>query len=85
MTEFWPWVPILSAAFLFLVYWRLLAYLRYFQQEGYDHLRFLRWVNVRPLTDPAFWLAIASAFLMSDHVSSSGDSNRTCSIAASAR
>ena len=63
MTEFWPWVPVLSAAFLFLAYWRLLAYLRYFQQEGYDHLRFLRWVNVRSLTDPAFWLSIASAFL----------------------
>ena len=63
MTEFWPWVPVLSAAFLFLASWRLLAYLRYFQQEGYDHLRFLRWVNVRSLTDPAFWLAIASAFL----------------------
>ncbi|MEQ1909794.1 MAG: UDP-N-acetylmuramoyl-tripeptide--D-alanyl-D-alanine ligase [Vicinamibacterales bacterium] len=63
MTEFWPWVPVLSAAFLFLACWRLLAYLRYFQQEGYDHLRFLRWVSVRSLTDPAFWLAIASAFL----------------------
>lgn len=63
MTDFWPWVPILSATFLFLACWRLLAYLRYFQQEGYDHLRFMRWVNVRSLTDPAFWLAIASGFL----------------------
>ena len=63
MTDFWPWVPVLSTAFLFLAWWRLLAYLRYFQQEGYEHLRFLRWVNVRSLTDPAFWLAIASAFL----------------------
>lgn len=63
MTEFWPWVPILSGAFLFLAWWRLLAYLRYFQQEGYEHLRFLRWANVRSLTDPAFWLSVASGFL----------------------
>ena len=63
MTEFWPWVPILSGAFLFLAWWRLLAYLRYFQQEGYEHVRFLRWTNVRSLTDPAFWLSVASGFL----------------------
>jgi UDP-N-acetylmuramoyl-tripeptide--D-alanyl-D-alanine ligase len=63
MTEFWPWVPILSAAYAYLAWRRLLAYLRYFQQEGYEHLRFLRWTSVRPLTDPAFWLSIASAFL----------------------
>ena len=63
MTEFWPWVPILSAAFAYLAWQRLLAYLRYFQQEGYAALRFLRWTNVRSLTDPAFWVAIASAFL----------------------
>ena len=46
----------------YLVWRRLLAYLRYFQQEGYEHLRFLRWINVRSLTDPAFWLAIVCAF-----------------------
>jgi UDP-N-acetylmuramoyl-tripeptide--D-alanyl-D-alanine ligase len=63
MTEFWPWVPILTAAFAYLAWLRVLAYLRYFQQEGYEHLRFLRWVGVRSLTDPAFWLAIASGFL----------------------
>src|SRR6476660_7446090 len=63
MTEFWPWVPILTAAFTWLTWKRLLAYLRYFQQEGYEHLRFLKWVGVRSLTDPAFWVAIVSAFL----------------------
>src|SRR4051812_27581465 len=63
MTEFWPWVPIVSAACIYLAWHRLLGYLRYFQQEGYEHLRFLRWTNVRSLTDPAFWLSIASAFL----------------------
>ncbi len=63
MTEFWPWVPVLTAAFTYLTWRRLLAYLRYFQQEGYEHLRFLRWTGVRPLTDPAFWVSIASAFL----------------------
>ncbi len=63
MTDFWPWVPVLTAAFTYLTWRRLLAYLRYFQQEGYEHVRFLRWTGVRPLTDPAFWVSIASAFL----------------------
>lgn len=63
MTEFWPWIPVLTAAFIYLAWQRLLAYLRYFQQEGYESLRFLKWTNVRSLTDPAFWVAIASAFL----------------------
>ena len=63
MAEFWPWLPILSVAFAYLAWHRLLAYLRYFQQEGYESLRFLRWTNVRSLTDPAFWVAIASSFL----------------------
>ena len=59
MTEFWPWVPILTVAFTYLTWRRLLAYLRYFQQEGYEAVRFLRWTGVRPLTDPAFWRAAA--------------------------
>ena len=63
MSEFWPWMPIVTAAQAFLTWRRVLGYLRYFQQEGYEHLRFLRWVNVRSLTDPAFWLAIVAAFL----------------------
>jgi UDP-N-acetylmuramoyl-tripeptide--D-alanyl-D-alanine ligase len=63
MSEFWPWLPIVTAAQAFLTWRRVLGYLRYFQQEGYEHLRFLRWVNVRSLTDPAFWLAIVTAFL----------------------
>jgi UDP-N-acetylmuramoyl-tripeptide--D-alanyl-D-alanine ligase len=63
MNEFWPWVPILTAAFTYVAWRRLLAYLRYFQQEGYEHVRFLRWANVRSLTDPAFWVAVVSAFL----------------------
>jgi UDP-N-acetylmuramoyl-tripeptide--D-alanyl-D-alanine ligase len=63
MTEFWPWVPVLTGTFTYLAWRRLLAYLRYFQQEGYEHVRFLRWANVRSLTDPAFWVSTASAFL----------------------
>jgi UDP-N-acetylmuramoyl-tripeptide--D-alanyl-D-alanine ligase len=63
MSDFWPWMPIVAAAQAFLTWRRVLAYLRYFQQEGYEHRRFLRWVNVRSLTDPAFWLSIVSAFL----------------------
>ena len=60
MRSFWPWVPVLAAAHTYLIWRRQLAYLRYFQQEGYEHRRFLRWANVRPLTDPAFWLALGS-------------------------
>jgi UDP-N-acetylmuramoyl-tripeptide--D-alanyl-D-alanine ligase len=63
MPSFWPWLPVVAFAQTFLAWRRLLAYLRYFQQEGYEHLRFLRWSNVRSLTDPAFWLAIACGFL----------------------
>ena len=37
---------------------RALAYLRYFQQEGYDPRRFLRWSRLRPLTDPGLWLSV---------------------------
>jgi UDP-N-acetylmuramoyl-tripeptide--D-alanyl-D-alanine ligase len=64
MRNFWPWVPAIAAAHTFLVWRRELAYLRYFQQEGYEHLRFLRWANIRSLTDPAFWLALVCAFLV---------------------
>lgn len=63
MTDFWPWVPVLTAAFAYLAWHRLLAYLRYFQQEGYDARRFLAWSNVRSLTDPAFWVSVAAGFL----------------------
>jgi UDP-N-acetylmuramoyl-tripeptide--D-alanyl-D-alanine ligase len=48
---------ILAAAQAYLTWRRLLAYLRYFQQEGYEHARFLRWMGGRRLTDPAMWLA----------------------------
>ena len=58
MSDFWPWMPIVAAAQTFLTWRRVLGYLRYFQQEGYEQLRFLRWVSVRSLTDPAFWLSI---------------------------
>jgi UDP-N-acetylmuramoyl-tripeptide--D-alanyl-D-alanine ligase len=63
MRNFWPWFPVILSAQTFLVWRRMLAYLRYFQQEGYEHLRFLRWANVRSLTDPAFWLSLVCAFL----------------------
>ena len=62
MSDFWPWLPIIAAAQIYLTWRRVLAYLRYFQQEGYEHLRFLKWVNVRSLTDPAFWLSIVAAY-----------------------
>lgn len=53
----WVAVAILAAAHAYLAAHRLLAYLRYFQQEGYETIRFAKWANVRSLTDPAFWLA----------------------------
>jgi UDP-N-acetylmuramoyl-tripeptide--D-alanyl-D-alanine ligase len=63
MADFWPWLPVIAAAHGYLVWRRSLAYLRYFQQEGYDAIRFLRWANVRSLTDPAFWVAVSSAWV----------------------
>ncbi len=63
MSSFWPWIPLLAVAQAYLTWRRTLAYLRYFQQEGYEHLRFLRWANVRSLTDPAFWVSIAASTL----------------------
>ena len=54
---------LLAAAYWYLVWHRLLAYLRYFQQEGYEHLRFLRWVHLRSLTDPALWLALVAGLI----------------------
>jgi hypothetical protein len=57
------WLQVLAVAQLYLVWRRTLAYLRYFQQEGYEAVRFLRWANVRSLTDPAFWLSAIAAFL----------------------
>ncbi|MDR1988890.1 MAG: hypothetical protein LBQ09_01520 [Acidobacteriaceae bacterium] len=56
----WLLLVVLSGA---VAYQRVLAYLRYFQQEGYEHVRFLRWANVRSFTDPLFWAAVLSAFL----------------------
>ncbi len=63
MPSFWPWLPLIAFTQTWLTWRRLLAYLRYFQQEGYEHARFVRWANVRSLTDPAFWLAIGCGFL----------------------
>ena len=63
MASFWPWLPLLAVAQIYLTWRRVLAYLRYFQQEGYEHVRFLTWANVRSLTDPAFWLAVVAALL----------------------
>lgn len=57
-----PWLAVLSAVQLYLVWRRALAYLRYFQQEGYEAIRFLKWANLRSFTDPAFWLAIAAVW-----------------------
>lgn len=57
------WVVPVAAVQVVLGWRRLLAYLRYYQQEGYDATRFLKWTGVRPLTDPAFWLAAAAAAL----------------------
>jgi UDP-N-acetylmuramoyl-tripeptide--D-alanyl-D-alanine ligase len=58
------WPLLIAAPFAYLVWRRLLAYLRYFQQEGYEHLRFIRWVKLRSLLDPALWLSVASGLLL---------------------
>jgi len=56
-------IAAVAAAHAFLAWRRLIAYLRYFQQEGYEAARFLRWSGIRPLLDPALWLSIASVWL----------------------
>lgn len=63
MASFWPWLPLLAIIQGYLTWRRSLAYLRYFQQEGYESARFLRWADVRSLTDPAFWVASLGALL----------------------
>lgn len=63
--SFWLLLAASAAAHSDLVWHRLLAYLRYFQQEGYQPGRFLRWVHVRSLADPAVWLAAGTAWLFS--------------------
>jgi UDP-N-acetylmuramoyl-tripeptide--D-alanyl-D-alanine ligase len=61
--SFWLFLAAIAVAHADLVWHRLLAYLRYFQQEGYEHLRFVRWARLRSLTDPALWLSVAAALL----------------------
>ena len=59
-----PFIWIALAVVSAVIGWqRLLAYLRYFQQEGYEAVRFLRWVHVRPLLDPALWIIAAALWL----------------------
>jgi UDP-N-acetylmuramoyl-tripeptide--D-alanyl-D-alanine ligase len=59
----WPVVILLAAAHSYLAVHRLIPYLRYFQQEGYEAIRFAKWTKLRSLTDPAFWLAAAAVLL----------------------
>jgi UDP-N-acetylmuramoyl-tripeptide--D-alanyl-D-alanine ligase len=59
----WIVIAVIATAHAYLAAHRLLAYLRYFQQEGYETIRFARWVTFRSLTDPAFWLATAASIL----------------------
>jgi len=61
--SFWLLLAAVVAVTARLLWARLLAYLRYFQQEGYEHVRFLNWANVRSLTDPGFWLAVGAWWL----------------------
>ena len=56
------WLLPVVAAQVVIVWRRLLAYLRYFQQESYDRARLLAWTGTRSLTDPAFWLSVAAAW-----------------------
>jgi UDP-N-acetylmuramoyl-tripeptide--D-alanyl-D-alanine ligase len=63
MRSFWPWMLIITVAWIYILWRRLLAYLRYFQQEGYEAPRFLRWLKVQSLADPAFWISLLAVFL----------------------
>ena len=60
------WALPVAALQVVLGWRRLLAYLRYFQQEGYDAARFLRWTGARSLTDPALFLAAVCAWMSFD-------------------
>lgn len=59
----WLWAMPVAGTQAWLVWQRVLAYLRYFQQEGYEHRRFLRWTGVRSLLDPACWLSLVAAWI----------------------
>jgi UDP-N-acetylmuramoyl-tripeptide--D-alanyl-D-alanine ligase len=56
------WVAVIAAGQCYLSGLRLLAYLRYFQQEGYESTRFATWLRWRSLTDPALVLSLVAAF-----------------------
>ena len=58
---------LLAASQSWLAWHRLLAYLRYFQQEAYEPLRFLRWARVRSLGDPAAYAAVAGFLIAIRH------------------
>lgn len=62
INSLWP-VLVVAAAQAALTFHRMLAYLRYFQQDGYDALRFARWVKGRSLTDPALFAALGTFVL----------------------
>ncbi|MGE0702719.1 MAG: Mur ligase family protein [Vicinamibacterales bacterium] len=64
MSSVWVMVGAVAAAHLYLAWHRLLAYLRYFQQDGYEAMRFIRWTGIRPLLDPALWLSIGCLWLV---------------------
>lgn len=59
----WTAVAVLAVAHSYLTVYRLMAYLRYFQQEGYEAVRFAKWTNLRSLGDPGFWLAALAVLL----------------------
>lgn len=64
------WIVPVTAAQVVLGWRRLLAYLRYYQQEGYEATRFLGWTGMRPFLDPALWLAVVAAWLATDGTAS---------------
>lgn len=64
--ELTAWVVPVAIAQVVLGWRRLLAYLRYFQQEGYDAGRFLTWCGARSFTDPALFLSAGCAWLAYD-------------------
>lgn len=56
------WLAVVAASQCYLGGHRLLAYLRYFQQEGYESRRFAAWLRWRSLTDPAVLLSVVASF-----------------------
>jgi len=64
MPDLWLRLLFVAGPSGYIVSRRFLGYLRYFQQEGYEPIRFFRWTKLRSLTDPALWLSMLAGIVL---------------------